>query len=495
MGTPRSALENATAKSHMPGIATTLKTIMNRASEVKGMTEDKTRVQKMNEQAQLQNCTVDQLLDHVVQGDKSRLHDVHSNNAAFSTTGSHEATPKHQFTQKELDQTWLNRHKFVDTKVLAHFPNKAALHADKCNNCRLAGHRKCMDVNGAKTLACLATGNDEATLRMMAPIKQPIKRNKLKPCDGRGGGGFSQGRRGGRGRGRGGRGRQSRHSGPDKPCWHFQKGECRRGEQCHFAHAQARVQTVQKQGQQPPNLPPAQELADLQAELRATITSDLKAAMKATMATGMHKAFTTWNPADLGTKALCASQFMTHVKAWMETHVPPHQMMPSAKACMPKHKFDALMGNPWQNMNIKRNPFRETVPKRGTRNPFRTQAIGNPFREVHSRIQGEKNQGGSTSEPPTDQRKRGKQAATTECATCKRHTTSHDRTRDSCNAPAHTSKTKKGNPFKDNASASRKVRQKGNATATSAKSQKGSAATPRGGHTATAQTAKCVLKL
>jgi hypothetical protein len=105
MGTPRSALENATAKSHMPGIATTLKTIMNRALEVKGMTEDKTCVQKMNEQAQLQNCTVDLLLDHIVQGDKSRLHDVHSNDAAFSTTGSHKATPKHQFTQKELDQT------------------------------------------------------------------------------------------------------------------------------------------------------------------------------------------------------------------------------------------------------------------------------------------------------------------------------------------------------------------------------------------------------
>ena len=112
-----SALENVTAKSHMPGIATTLKTIMNGALEVKGMTEDKTCVQKMNEQAQLQNCTVDQLLDHIVQGDNSRMHDVHSNNAVFSTTGSHEATPKHQFTQKELEQTWLNRHKFVDTKV------------------------------------------------------------------------------------------------------------------------------------------------------------------------------------------------------------------------------------------------------------------------------------------------------------------------------------------------------------------------------------------
>ena len=85
-----SALENVTAKSHMPGIATALKPIMNRASEVKGTSEDKTCVQKMNEQAQLQNCTVEQLLDHVVQGDKSRLHDVHSNNAAFSTTGSHD---------------------------------------------------------------------------------------------------------------------------------------------------------------------------------------------------------------------------------------------------------------------------------------------------------------------------------------------------------------------------------------------------------------------
>ena len=208
----------------------------------------------------------------------------------------------------------------------------------------------------------------------------------------------------------------------------------------------------------------------------------------------MHKAFATWNPADLGAKAPCASQFMTHTKAWMETHVPPHQMTPSAKACMPEHKFDALMGNPWQNMNIKRNPFRETVPKRGTRNPFRTQAIGNPFREVHSRVQGERNQGGSTSEPPTDQRKRGKQAATTECATCKRHTTSHDRTRDSCNAPAHTSKAKRGNPFKDNAGPSRKVRQNGNATATSDKSQKGSAATPRGGHTATPQTATALRR-
>ena len=37
-----SALENVTAKSHMPGIATILKTIMNRALEVKGITEDKT---------------------------------------------------------------------------------------------------------------------------------------------------------------------------------------------------------------------------------------------------------------------------------------------------------------------------------------------------------------------------------------------------------------------------------------------------------------------
>ena len=113
-----SALENATAKSHMPGIATTLKTIMNRALEVKGMTEDKTYVQKMNEQAQMQNCTVDQLLDHIVQGDKSRLHDVHSNNAAFSTTGSHSATPKHKFTTKQLEQAWAERHRCVDTKVL-----------------------------------------------------------------------------------------------------------------------------------------------------------------------------------------------------------------------------------------------------------------------------------------------------------------------------------------------------------------------------------------
>ena len=35
----------------------------------------------------------------------------------------------------------------------------------------------------------------------------------------------------------------------------------------------------------------------------------------------IHKVFTTWNPADLGTKALCASQFMTHAKAWMETRL------------------------------------------------------------------------------------------------------------------------------------------------------------------------------
>ena len=137
----------------------------------------------------------------------------------------------------------------------------------------------------------------------------------------------------------------------------------------------------------------------------------------------MHKAFTTWNPADLGAKAPRASQFMTHIKAWMEAHVPPHQMMPSAKAAMPKHKFDALMGNPWQNVNIRSKPFRETVPKQGTSNPFRTQAFGNPFREVHSRVQTGKNQGGRTSEPATAQRKRGEQAATTECATCKRHTT------------------------------------------------------------------------
>ena len=151
-----SALENQTAKSHMPGTATTLKTIMNRALEVKGMCKDKTCVQKMNEQAQSQNCTAEQLLDHVVQGDKSRLHDVHSNDAVFSTTGSHGATPKHEFTPKELEQAWASRHKCVDTHVLAHFPNKAVLHTDKCNNCKLAGHRKCVDVNGVKTPACLA---------------------------------------------------------------------------------------------------------------------------------------------------------------------------------------------------------------------------------------------------------------------------------------------------------------------------------------------------
>jgi hypothetical protein len=207
----------------------------------------------------------------------------------------------------------------------------------------------------------------------------------------------------------------------------------------------------------------------------------------------IHKVFTTWNPADLGTKALCASQFMTHVKAWMETHVPPHQIIPSAKVYMPKHKYDALMGNPWQNMNIKSNPFRQTVPKATRKakafsnirdcNPFRTQVTGNPFREVHSHVQGERNQGGRASEPTTALRMRGKQAATTECATCKKHTHTHNRTCDKCNAPTQNSKAKRGNPFKDNANPSRTVRQKGNATMTSTKSQKGSAATPRGGHT------------
>ena len=135
-----SALENGTAKAHMPGTATVLKTIMARASEVKGTNDDKTHVQKMNTQAQLQNCTVEQLLDHIVDGDQGRLHDLHPNSAVFSATGASRASPKHAFTQRELDNAWLGRHEFVDRKVLGHFPNKAALHTDLCNNCKCAGH-------------------------------------------------------------------------------------------------------------------------------------------------------------------------------------------------------------------------------------------------------------------------------------------------------------------------------------------------------------------
>ena len=50
-----------------------------------------------------------------------------------------------------------------------------------------------------KTLACLATGKMTAMLRMMAAIKQPERRKRPTPCDGRGRGSYSRGgHRGGR---------------------------------------------------------------------------------------------------------------------------------------------------------------------------------------------------------------------------------------------------------------------------------------------------------
>ena len=99
---------------------------------------------------------------------------------------------------------------------------------------------------------------------------------------------------------------------------------------CHFAHAQARVQTVQKQGQQPPTLPPAQELADLQAELRATITSDLKAAMKETMAAGFDTLQHALgkSPPNSGDESVCLSVRQNAFSNFRE-----HILRPLAKTC------------------------------------------------------------------------------------------------------------------------------------------------------------------
>ena len=101
-----SALENGTAKAHMPGTATMLKTIMARASEVKGMNDDKTHVQKMNTQAQLQNCTVEQLLDHIVDGEKSRLHGLCTQTVPCSVPLERQG--RHQ-NMRSLKESWTTR--------------------------------------------------------------------------------------------------------------------------------------------------------------------------------------------------------------------------------------------------------------------------------------------------------------------------------------------------------------------------------------------------
>ena len=91
------------------------------------------------------------------------------------------AFPKPQFTSTEFEQMWLSRHQCVDQKVLARFPNEESLHTDTCNDCKLAGHRKCIDASGKRTLACLATGKMTAASRQLAAIKQPERRKRPSP--------------------------------------------------------------------------------------------------------------------------------------------------------------------------------------------------------------------------------------------------------------------------------------------------------------------------